>query len=276
MDSRMSKYNDDNAPTSRVSRNAELYKQINDSELESFNVRSNSTVIGDQNHEINIEKLKKILDTRYSANAPKRKSIKLEKVEEEQVIDDAPTKEYDLNVVLEQARDDKDESYEEARAKKLRDTQFDILKSLNIEENDDGKTREEAELEELINTIALNETKNIAQNEIQEEIEEDGGSYEDPLDLFSDLKGSDNTEVIEGLQEKIEEIENTEKVNLKNTKKIDNSFYTTTNLFKKKDFSDDDETEDDKLSLWIKILITLIIIVFLVGLFIFLKSIIGF
>ena len=122
----------------------------------------------------------------------------------------------------------------------------------------------------------MNETKNIAQNEIQEEIEEDGGSYEDPLDLFSDLKGSDNTEVIEGLQEKIEEIENTEKVDLKNTKKIDNSFYTTTNLFKKKDFSDDDETEDDKLSLWIKILITLIIIVFLVGLFIFLKSIIGF
>lgn len=273
MDSRMSKYKEESAPASRVSRNAELYKEINNAELENFNVRSNSTVIGDQNQEIDIEKLKKILDTRYSANAPKRKSIKLEKVEEEQVVDEAPTKEYDLNVVLEQARDEKDESYQEARSKKLRDTQFDILKSLNIEEKDEDKTKEEAELEELINTIALNETKNITQAESTEESEEVEGEYEDPLDLFSDLKGSGNTEVLDGLKEQIEEIEDTDKVAVTNTK-IDNSFYTTTNLFKKEDFSDDDE--DDKLSLWIKILIALIIIVFLVGLFIFLKSTIGF
>ena len=56
---------------------------------------------------------------------------------------------------------------------------------------------------------------------------------------------------------------------------IDNSFYTDS-LFKKKDFEEDsnDFVDEDKLSIGIKILIALVIIVFVVGLILFIKSVI--
>lgn len=263
MKSRMSKYDNEIPNYSRVRKNEELYKEINKTELENFNVRSNATVIGNQSNEIDIDKIKKILDMKYK-ESPKRKSIRLETPNDEPTVSESPTKEYDLNVILEKAKDDKEESYEEARAKKLRDTQFDILKNLKIknEEEIDKKEKEE-DLMNLINTITINEAKKREEKENSE-----------PLDILSDLKGDENTEVFEGIKEEIERIEKTSKV-LTNNSKIDNSFYTTSNLFNKKDFTDDD-FDDEKLSIGVKILIVIVVIVFLVGLFLFLKSIIGF
>ena len=43
MDTRINKYNESDK-MSRVSKNSDLYKQINDSELDNFNVHSNATV----------------------------------------------------------------------------------------------------------------------------------------------------------------------------------------------------------------------------------------
>ena len=74
MDTRINKYNESDK-MSRVSKNSDLYKQINDSELDNFNVHSNATVIGNQEREIDVEQIKKILDKRYNS-APKRKSIR--------------------------------------------------------------------------------------------------------------------------------------------------------------------------------------------------------
>ena len=149
MDSRMNKYSEDNK-MSRVSKNASLYKEINDSELDNFSVKSNATVIGNQEPEIDIEKIKKILDKKYN-EAPKRRSIRVEPREEEsKLVDDTPTKEYDLNVILEKAKGEKSETYEEARAKKLRNTQFDILNNLKIDntkyvDEEDGASQYETE-----------------------------------------------------------------------------------------------------------------------------------
>lgn len=263
MKSRMSKYDNENTNYSRVRKNEELYKEINKTELENFNVRSNATVIGNQSNEIDIAKIKKILDMKYK-ESPKRKSIRLETPDEEPIVSESPTKEYDLNVILEKAKDDKEESYEEARAKKLRDTQFDILKNLKIKDEEEiDKKEKEEDLMNLINTITINEAKKREEKENSE-----------PLDILSDLKGDENTEVFEGIKEEIERIEKTSKV-LTNNSKIDDSFYTTSNLFNKKDFTDDD-FDDEKLSIGVKILIVIVVIVFLVGLFLFLKSIIGF
>ena len=158
MDTRMNKY--DNKSFSRVAKNEELYKEINDASLDNFSVRSNATVIGNQDPEIDIEKIKKILDTKYN-NAPKRKSIRIDIPEEEEEVDTEPTKEYDLNVVLEKAKDELPETYEEARAKKLRNTQFDILNNLHIEEDQEEEepSKAEEDLMELINTISINEKK---------------------------------------------------------------------------------------------------------------------
>lgn len=263
MSSRMSKYYEEpeieNVPNSRFHRNEELYREINKNELSGFNVKSNATILGENDDEIDVEKIKRILDTKYN-EAPKRKSIRLEEVattEEEKEI----TKEYDINIILEKAKEEKKDNYEEERLKKLRDTQFDILKNLNLEKHNEDieEQNEEDNLKNLINTIAYNETQ----------------SKNTALDILSDLKGTDNTEVLEGLKEEIEEKrEEDNKSNITDTKMI-NSFYTSSNALKSKDFEDiDDFAKDvDSSNIFIKIIISIIVLVFLVGVILIVKTI---
>lgn len=277
MNTRENKYSN-NVGMSRVAKNNDLYKQINNSELDNFNVRSNATVIGNQEREIDVEQIKKILDKRYNS-APKRRSIRIEERPHENIISDEPTKEYDLTKVLEKAKDEKVETYEENRAKKLRNTQYNILSNLNIdgEEKEEVKATPEENLMNLINTITINEAKKLE--------EKNSNSNDiDPLDILSDLKGDDDTQVYESMETevtKITEIKEKEKENNnqitevenKNQEKLDNSFYTS-NLFKKNDFEDDnkDFVDDEKIGIGFKILIVLVVVTFLVGLFLFLKS----
>lgn len=277
MNTRENKYSN-NVGMSRVAKNDDLYKQINNSELDNFNVRSNATVIGNQEREIDVEQIKKILDKRYNS-APKRRSIRIEERPHENIISDEPTKEYDLTKVLEKAKDEKVETYEENRAKKLRNTQYNILSNLNIdgEEKEEVKATPEENLMNLINTITINEAKKLE--------EKNSNSNDiDPLDILSDLKGGDDTQVYESMETevtKITEIKEKEKENNnqitevknKNQEKLDNSFYTS-NLFKKNDFEDDnkDFVDDEKIGIGFKILIVLVVVTFLVGLFLFLKS----
>ena len=160
MDSRMTKYyEDENLENTRYHRNEELYKEISKNELDNYDIKSNATVIGDNKPEIDVEKIKKILDTRYN-DVPKRRSIRLEttpEIEEEK----EPTKEYDINVIIERAREQKEDNYEEERLKKIHNTQFDILKNLDVSKNEDEDEENlDDNLKKLINTIALNEHKN--------------------------------------------------------------------------------------------------------------------
>lgn len=276
MNTRENKYSN-NVGMSRVAKNDDLYRQINNSELDNFNVRSNATVIGNQEREIDVEQIKKILDKRYNS-APKRRSIRIEERPHENIISDEPTKEYDLTKVLEKAKDEKVETYEENRAKKLRNTQYNILSNLNIDGEEKEEVKEatpEENLMNLINTITINEAKKLE--------EKNSNSNDiDPLDILSDLKGDDDTQVYESMETevtKITEIKEKEnnnqitEVKNKNQEKLDNSFYTS-NLFKKNDFEDDnkDFVDDEKIGIGIKILIVLVIVTFLVGLFLFLKS----
>ena len=260
MSSRMSKYYDEpevsNGQNSRFHKNEELYKEISKSELNAFDVKSNATVLGDNDSSIDVEKIKKILDTKYN-ETPKRKSIRIDEqpyVEEKEEI----TKEYDINVILEKAKEEKKDVYEEERLKKLRDTQFDILKNLNLDKYDssDDSNIEEDNLKNLIDTIAYNEShKNTA------------------LDILSDLKGSENTEVLDGLKEEIDkEIE--DKLDIEDTKMI-NSFYTSSNALKNRDFEEMDDFSKDVESgnIFVKIIISLIAIVFLVGVALIIKTI---
>ena len=272
METRIDKFNESKR-MSRVAKNIDLYKEINDTELDNFNVRSNATVIGNQDKEIDVEQIKKILDKRYNS-APRRRSIRIEPQEEVSKISVDDTKEYDLTKVLEKAKDEKVETYEENRAKKLRNTQYDILNNLNLDASDEEVKEEkkidpEENLMNLINTITINEAKK------QESKNDDLV----PLDILTDLKGEDDTQVYDSVTTvtKITEIKEKEKEKIDNNKdnNIDNSFYTD-NLFKKKDFEEDsnDFVDEDKLSIGIKILIALVIIVFVVGLILFIKSVI--
>lgn len=315
MNSRMNKYHEENSSLSRVSKNKDLYKGINDTELDNFSVKSNVTVLGTQERDIDVEKLKKILDNKYK-DTTKRKSIRIapkEEVEEESILPSAKTKEYDLNSFLAKAKDDKEETYTEARAKKLKDTQFDILNNLHLDDEKETLPDEnqDEDLMNLINTITINEVKKnekIKPKETVEEIEEkiirtsteevDEIPYPideeeedlDPLNLFEDLKGDENTEIYEGIKEEIEKIEKTSKIlevknntskrkqeESKKDEEVDKTFFTTTNSFKEGDFEDDDNfLDDEKMGIGVKILIVILILSFAIGLFVFLKSFLKF
>ena len=249
---------------SRASRNQELYKEISKTELDNYEVRSNEAVIGDNKGSIDVEKIKSILDTHYK-DAPKRRSIAIE--DEEIVKTKAEeTKEYDINVILDKAREVKEDDYEKERNKKLRNTGFDILNSLDFNEEKEesshkvsDKTAEE--LANLINTISIKASEES-----------------DPLALLEDLKGSDNTEVIEGIHDDNEKTKETvfEEINSnevkENTTSLDKSFFTESTKFKKEDFDDFSDIEDSKSSVFVKIIIVLLILAFVAGIVILVKS----
>lgn len=258
MNSRMNKYYEEELTNSRYHRNEELYKKINTNELSNFDIKSNATVLGDNNNSIDVEKIKKILDTKYN-EIPKRKSIRLEE-EPEKEIEKEITKEYDINIILEKAREGKKEDYEEERLRKLRDTQYDILNSLNIKKEEKEEVEDDDDLKALINTIAYNESHNNT-------------NVNSALDVLSDLKGENDTEVLKGLKEEVkEDIENEKDIT--STKMI-NSFYTSSNALNEKDFEDlDDFTKSvESNGIFIKIIIAIVILAFIVGLILLVKTI---
>ena len=276
MNSRMNRYYEDKElENTRFGKNEELYKEISKSELDSYEVKSNTTILGDNKPEIDVEKIKQILDTKYK-EVPKRRSIRIEE-EEEAPLEKETTKEYDINVILEKAKEEKQENYEEERLKKLRDTQFDILKNLNLEKKEEPEETEEENLKSLINTIALNESKNKENTS---------------LDILSELKGSGDTEVLEGFKEDmddslnetleqnniVEESKKEEpKKDLTDTQMI-NSFYTSSNAIKDKDFEDIQDMEDFQKSIesnnvLLKVVIALIVIIFIVGIGLIIKNV---
>ena len=254
----MNKYYEDTSSlaNSRYAKNEELYKEISKNDLSNYEIKSNATVIGNHKDNIDVEAIKSILDTKYK-EAPKRKSIRIPETEED-IVEKEITKEYDINVILEKAKEEKVDNYEDDRLRKVHDTQFDILKELNIseKEQDDSVEEESDDLKKLIDTIALNETK----------VDSDS-----PLDILSDLKGSENTEVFEGLKE---EINKKESESFLDTNMV-NSFYTSSNVLKDKDFEDIDDFSKsiESNNIFIKVIIALIVIIFIIGVAIVIKSV---
>lgn len=279
MKTRMEKYYDENQGK-RVHKNEKVYEDINKNEISQFDLNSNVSVIGDSKKNIDVDALKDILDKKYN-HTPKRKSIVIEDEHyepiEEKIVDEK--KEYDINAVLEKARSQKKTDYEEERLKRAGNINFEDLNysgEVNLEEE-----KEDDQLMTLINTIASNE------NSI------------DPLDMFSDLKGGEDTVIVEGasleeyeksdtktldtldnlkeeIEEKVkEEAEVVPEQKIKNNK-FDDSFYTSSMKIKKKDFAkeDDDIAESTK---GVKILITVLsviaIIILIVGILLLLNSI---
>ncbi len=209
MQTRMQKYYEENTDTPlRQHKNEELYQNINNYEVEDYKLDSNATVLDNNAKEIDVEKIKKILDTKYNKE-PKRRSIVVQEYDEEPNISMDETREYDINAILEKARSEKEVDYEQERLKKVRDTQFDILNSLDItgeekkEEKEEpikeeveedtlevpdikDKKTDDSELMDLINTITMRELD--TKKEEQEEL--------NPLDILTDLKGDENTVVV--------------------------------------------------------------------------------
>lgn len=279
MKTRMDRVSFDNMPRSRQQKNEELYQSIKNSEIKDFDSTSNIKIIGESNGGIDVNKLRDILEKNYQ-EPTKTRRIKYEDISDdvqEKEVELEKTRDFDINTILEQAREEKVDDYEKDRLKKIRDTQFDILKSLELDKEENSKVAKEEtkeELLDLINTININEKK--------KELEAINNETDkmDPLDILTELKGDgtivagaallkdDIKEVTKDEDENIEE-EVKENDKSKKDEEFDNSFYTNSMSFSKKDFASFD---DSKSSIVIKILVVLIFIAIAVGIVIFLNN----
>ena len=217
MKSRMDKYkgfndsvdaNNEVGRTSRVSRNQELYKEVSYAELDNFDLNSNVSVLGDNTANIDIGKIKDILDEKYN-EGPKKKSLGDTDEIELPKINLDETREYDINSILAKAKEEKEFDYEEDRLKKLNEDAESILKDIDQDEEEYDREEskvinkaktDEAELLDLINTITAKEL-------IKEEANMNTLVGEmDPLDLLTDLRGDDDTRVM-GAIDVVREVE---------------------------------------------------------------------
>lgn len=279
MKTRMDRVSFDNMPRSRQQKNEELYQSIKNSEIKDFDSTSNIKIIGESNGGIDVNKLRDILEKNYQ-EPTKTRRIKYEDIsndDQEKEVELEKTRDFDINTILEQAREEKVDDYEKDRLKKIRDTQFDILKSLELDKEENSKVAKEEtkeELLDLINTININEKK--------KELEAINNETDkmDPLDILTELKGDGtivagaallNDDIKEVTKDEDENIEEEVKENDKSKKdeEFDNSFYTNSMSFSKKDFASFD---DSKSSVVIKILVVLIFIAIAVGIVIFLNN----
>lgn len=276
MNTRMDRYHTEESE-SRVGRNKNLYDQVNSSkDIDELNLTNNISIIDNQKlSEMLTSKNKSIFDDGFD-------EIELEDEDLEN------TKEYDLKKVIDEARKDSPSDYESTRFKKIRESEYEILNSLNLNTNEKGEPLKDDEetIIGLMKTVSLNEQKRASEKE---------------NNLMDDLMGGDNTEVLEPIKEEdtdttlpkptlIEELEKTKQLSktdiqeavteIEETKTIRedktdeeptneiplaNTFYTGNLSIKESDLDDfrDLQKELKSNNVLVKILIIIIVIIVL-------------
>lgn len=252
-------YNRTSLYGSRSRKNEELYQEMSHDELTEINLASNAHVIGENNKNIDVEKIKELLEKKYREEPRKSRSLikQQEEIEEEYEEPKEETKEYNINAIIEKAKQDKEIDYERERLKKVRDTQYDILKGLSLnEEKEEETSKVTSNKDDLVNLI-----NTITEKELTREM--------NPLDILTDLKGSDDTVVLDGIKEEVEKEEQKTQENEK--KEIDKTFYTNSVSFSKSDFDDFNDLKEDVETnkILIKVLLIIITIAFIAGILFF-------
>lgn len=237
-------YTKSSNPKSRIKNNEELYKKIYEMG-EYTNVEGIATI--ESGNDIDISKVKELLSKRDKEQTVSHKST-IERTEPIKVqIEEIDTdRNFDIRDVLNKAKESKPK--EEDKMRSLKNTQYDILKGLNLKKS----PGEDVDLKDLINTI----THNSALNKL--------ASADDGDSLLDDLISKGKTDAID--TKSINAIINEEKKEYEKKKNdeldIDKSFYTSSFNFK----SDDFETMVDltnslkKRNRLIKILIFFVVI----------------
>ena len=208
---RMDRYSENNEYSTRSSKNEKLYDEIYSSR-EYNNIEGIAEI--SKNSEIDIDKLKEMLSKREEKKYRTATIPVITEKKEEQ------TKEYDINEVLNSA---KNTSKEDNSHRSLNSLDLEFLKTLDMREN---KINEDSkELDEFV------------ENHKTEEVKDDDLA----LDMLSELKPTGNTilDTNGNLKEKIEEKINDE------PKELDGTFFTTSNMFGKDDFEELDELDDE-------------------------------
>lgn len=236
MKSRMDKYNND--MLSRSSKNKHLYEDLY------TNTNYTNTVVIDDSNEIDISKIKEIIDNeKKDKKIPREAKLSANIYDGITTIKDEPIEKiYDINQVLKEAKEKRD-IIEEANEKRKREHYN--LKTNEQLEDELAKTRkvyqslikEEKELLNIMNTLTNVSSADIA------------------LDLFEDLKPSDNEK----------NIDKSQTVNIKQITNDDDSreYSTDTFMFNTRDFEGIESLKNDvkKTNLFIKILIFVLTVV---------------
>ncbi len=213
MASRMDKYKDKAVRSSRSSRNKNLYNTIY-----SYDKYSNIEGIAsiDKTNKIDISKVKEMIDGRekYQNERQYRKAIG-EEHEDLPIIrshyKEDTERNYDIMDILKNAKENKEPDNKE---RVLNNTNYDVLKNINLKPKFEPDEYEEDDLKELIETIASTSMLN--------KVDDDKLA----LDMFKDL-ASDDTKV--GDVKDIKEFTSFEKT-------MDDSFFTGDLRLRKADF----------------------------------------
>lgn len=268
---RMERYDNSNRSTvrSRTEKNQDLYNDLG--RLEKYTTLTDVSKI----EAVELNAAKKNYRTREGYHQIKDYDIDIEKPKERKELDEFnflyndEHKTYDINKVLEEAKELREKDALEKK-RKLHNEKYNILES---SEEDLEKFKEETklrhkpieneeELEELIHTITS--------KELREEI--DKAESNDNNSLLSDLMATNvNEEVLKPIATKIEDSkveDDTKKLDKVKEKtmslkdEIDKSFYTKSLDLTEEDFESDDEEEvkPSKFIGFLKFLFSLILI----------------
>lgn len=243
MESREERYNTEKPVLkTRTDKNKDLYKNINDGILnDGFDLNSNVSVLNTNSKVIDVNQIRDMLDRKYRLDEDSKKHLVVPEIQDEE-IELANTKEYDINSILEKAKKSKNFDYEKERLKSIHNTQYDILKNLNLEEESaETVSDDEENLVNLINTITALELKNKTNKQKNAEA----------LEMFPEF--SDDSE---------------------DDKQRDASIYETSNNILNFNQEDYDEFEDLKKdiksnSILIRIIGILFVLILLIGVLIF-------
>ena len=293
MSSRMEKYDKSyiEEEFSRTKRNEHIYNSTDMSELSRIKTNNNVSIISDGGKTIDLEKIKKYIDNLNDNEEEDKRRVSLELPKTEEItIVKREEKDYDINSVLEKARENQETDYEENRHRKLNNTQIDILKSIKIKEpkrknesiNDELNT-EEKTIVNLIQNIQTN-SKNSKKKDLFEDLMADddetavmGANEKNELkqallNITRDLEEikTPDSDFTKEINQEIEKIKNDKEKENEDSINQDNSFYTNSVSFDKSDFEGFDELEDaaKKNSILTRIAIVLVVLLLLGTIFI--------
>ncbi len=281
MRSRMDRYRNENeeAKYRRSNKNQDLYQNIgNNTKYTNFTDVTNANVfdIGDAKKNYRTrEGYHKMKEYDSVIPAPK---VKKELDEFNYLYQDHENRVYDINSVLQEAREKRIQKDELEAKRKLKNTNYNILASLNPDELEkyrkEKKERakpDEEELRELIDTIT---SKTLA-GEIDQRTS---------VDLLSDLMATSAIDRVEKPQEESKIDDEEEKLSLSREildkeqlekvsqikeekegimKDADSDFYTRSMDLSDKDFDMDDEFKEKNVPIVIKIILTIVVLVVL-------------
>ncbi len=235
--------NDYNETTpSRVRKNANLYRRIDAESIDDVEPTTKEEVIESNTTTIDVEKLKSMLDKKY--REPSSNTLKdMEHNPVSRDINLEETREYNLDDILNKAKDKDNTDYGVERLKKLSDTNISILDGLNIKENSTSKSKplndedisEEEKFEnkskvssdskkliELIDTINLKEQEGYdallnasdskeehvskkESNDLLDDFDLEDTKSNEPLDMLSELTGNDEDTKVVGASEMLDD-----------------------------------------------------------------------